>query len=636
MRLSKRSLGRLAAAMLAPMLFGGASASAFEAHNFIEPPFGSFKHVFGLAVDQSTGNVFVLDDGILGKPGNREVLVFGAAGGAPAGGGPSSFTGAGSTQGNWSESEGYVTGVAVDNACTQRGLSASQCEAFDPSDGDVYVYDARHGAVDKYRLNGANGYEYVSQSCGGKTQSSGIAVDSAGDVYAFNGRAPISECNAAGELIQEISIGPFGPKEFELFNSLAVSPNGTIYALAYSEALGRSVVLEMKRSSPAGAVEGEPVEIPGTDGSKTVAFDDANGQLFVDLGSYVEAFDAAHEMVSRFGTGVVEDSEEIAVDEATGEVYVANGAEQSIDRFGPGTPAVLPAVDAPPPSLSSITRTSALLSATVATGDATTEWKLEYVPAGEYQAGALDPYAAGGSTGLAKLSPSAQGTEVGPVPLTGLLAGTTYDYRLVASNELGSTYGPNHSFTTAAATPPIVTTGPAAEVTQTGVLLTGMVNTRELQTSYEFEVGTSTAYEGAKLFGNAGSGGVEAVSASLQFLIPGMTYHYRLLASNEDGTTYGQDMTFTTPGVLQPISQPVAEAFVPSPTVQFPSVAGAISKPVGSGKSSKKKAKTKKKSKTKRKKKGGKQGKGRKASVGRRSGTAASTGTHARGGGKGK
>jgi hypothetical protein len=174
---------------------------------------------------------------------------------------------------------------------------------------------------------------------------------------------------------------------------------------------------------------------------------------------------------------------------------------------------------------------------------------------------------------------------------------------------VGTTYGADHTFTTAATTPPVVTTGAASEVTQTGVLLSGTVDTRELQSSFEFEVGTDTGYGGAKLFGNAGRGGTEAVSAGLQFLIPGTTYHYRLVASNADGTSYGQDMTFTTPGVPAPISQPVAEALIPSPTVRFPSVAGAITKPVGSTKAHKRTKQKKKRHKTK---KGAHRGKHRK------------------------
>src|ERR1700691_5722211 len=635
MRLIYRSLGWLAAIVLASVSLGVASASAFEAHNFLEPPLGPFGEIEALAVDQATGDVYVTD-GASPSGAGRVVDVFGATGGAPAAG-PSSFTGAGIPAKEFAAGEE----LTVDNACyeqerlTGEPLSVAECEAFDTSNGDIYV-----GSY-KYRLNGSGQYEYLNEAYGGRCGT----IDPAGNLdVVYKGEGGVAEYNSVGEgeflrlLLPSPKFTIEDGNKVEIAGSdcIARTPGGTIYARVFDAAREGGEVVELKRSSLTGPVEGEPVVVPNTVGAKSVAFDQASGQLFVDLGSSGEALNAAHEVVSRFGAGVMAKSEEIAVDEATGEVYAASSREQVIDRFGPGVEAALPTVDAPPPSLSSITRTSALLSATIGSQSATTKWKLEYVPAAEYQPGAANPYAAGGSTALAQIAPAAQGTAVGPLPLTGLLAGTTYDYRLVASNEVGSTYGPQHTFTTAAATPPIVTTGAAAEVAQTGVLLTGTVNTRELQTSYEFEVGTRTASEGATLFGNAGSGGVEAVSASLQFLIPGVTYHYRLLASNEDGTTYGQDMTFTTPGVLQPISQPVAEAFVPSPTVQFPSVAGAISKPVGSGKSSKKKAKTKKKSKTKRKKKGGKQGKGRKASVGRRSGTAASTGTHARGGGKGK
>jgi hypothetical protein len=149
----------------------------------------------------------------------------------------------------------------------------------------------------------------------------------------------------------------------------------------------------------------------------------------------------------------------------------------------------------------------------------------------------------------------------------------------VASNGAGAVYGSDNTFTTAPATPPVVTTGAPGEVTQTGALLSGTVDTRELQTSYEFEVGTDTTYTGAELFGGAGAAGLEAVSAELGFLTPGTTYHYRLVATNEDGTSYGQDMTFTTPGVPAGIAQPPTAALIPSPLVTFPAVAGAITKP---------------------------------------------------------
>ncbi len=359
-------------------------------------------------------------------------------------------------------------------------------------------------------------------------------------------------------------------------------------------------VVELKRSSLSGPVEGEPVVVPHTNGARSIALDRANEELIVSFKGSGVMLNGAHEIVSLFGGGILTEGGALAVDEATGEIYLANFAERKVDRFAASVPAVVPAVDAPPPAVIGVTRTSAQLTGTVATGDATTHWHVEYVAGDEYDPAGADPYADGGGTPVTKLAAASTATSVGPLPLTGLLPSTTYDYRLVASNELGTTDGQNHTFTTSAATPPLVNTGAASEVTQTGVLLAGTVNTEELRTSYEFEVGTDTTYGGAKLFGNAGGNGVEAVSESLQYLIPGTTYHYRLVASNEDGTTYGQDMTFTTPGVSGAIAQPPVLGMVASPTVTFPSVAGAITKAHGSGK---KKAKPKRRRLMKRRKK---------------------------------
>ena len=171
------------------------------------------------------------------------------------------------------------------------------------------------------------------------------------------------------------------------------------------------------------------------------------------------------------------------------------------------------------------------------------------------------------------------------VVLSGLRPGTTYHYRLVVSNATGTSYGPDETFTTAAATPPAVATGAAVEVGATAATLTGTVGPRGLPTSYVFEVGTDAGYGGAKLFGNAGEGtGEEQVSVALRFLTPGTTYHYRLVASSFDGTTYGQDETFTTPEVSPAVAQPPGTPLLASPTEAFPLVAGAVTGPVSAAK----------------------------------------------------
>ena len=201
----------------------------------------------------------------------------------------------------------------------------------------------------------------------------------------------------------------------------------------------------------------------------------------------------------------------------------------------------------------------------------------QYVPAAELEPGAADPYAAGVQTATATLPGRHADESIERVVLSGLKPGTTYHYRLVVSNATGTSYGPDEAFTTAPATPPAVATGAAVEVSATAATLTGTVGPRGLPTSYVFEVGTDTGYGGAKLFGNAGEGtGEEQVSVALRFLIPGTTYHYRLVASSFDGTTYGQDETFTTPGVPSPVTQPPGTPLLASSTGVFPSIAGAV------------------------------------------------------------
>jgi Neprosin len=100
---------------------------------------------------------------------------------------------------------------------------------------------------------------------------------------------------------------------------------------------------------------------------------------------------------------------------------------------------------------------------------------------------------------------------------------------------------------------PSVTTREASAVISTEATVNGEVDPNNLEAKYHFEWGSSVAYgnnapsvEGGKL--TAGSE-VDDVNAKLTGLSAGITYHYRLVASNADGTTYGADKTFTTRAV---------------------------------------------------------------------------------------
>jgi hypothetical protein len=104
-------------------------------------------------------------------------------------------------------------------------------------------------------------------------------------------------------------------------------------------------------------------------------------------------------------------------------------------------------------------------------------------------------------------------------------------------------------------TPPTVSTGAASEVQQTQATLNGTVNPSGFDTHYYFQYGTSASYGSTVptppgYDAGAGSGATPAASA-VSGLQPGTTYHYRIVASNIGGTTYGADQTLTTtPGVF--------------------------------------------------------------------------------------
>ncbi len=205
----------------------------------------------------------------------------------------------------------------------------------------------------------------------------------------------------------------------------------------------------------------------------------------------------------------------------------------------------------------SVTRTTALIDAEIDAHGAATEYFLEY--------GQAEPYGAPGSpTALAKLGAEPAGPQaIPPIALEELRPATVYRYRVVAINEAGTTDGPEGTFTTAAAQPPAATTGEALEVTLTTATITGTVNPNGLPTSYVFEIGTDTNY-GTSIFGEAGvETADEPEQLALTGLLPGTTYHYRLLATNPDGTAPGPDRTFTTPGLPTLLIQPATPALLP-------------------------------------------------------------------------
>jgi hypothetical protein len=101
--------------------------------------------------------------------------------------------------------------------------------------------------------------------------------------------------------------------------------------------------------------------------------------------------------------------------------------------------------------------------------------------------------------------------------------------------------------TAAAAEKPVVTTGGAANIQPTSVVLNGTVNPKGAETTYFFQYGTTSLYGLTTPATSAGAGTTRVrVAVPVGGLAPFTTYHYRLVAQNSKGVARGEHRTFKT------------------------------------------------------------------------------------------
>jgi hypothetical protein len=99
--------------------------------------------------------------------------------------------------------------------------------------------------------------------------------------------------------------------------------------------------------------------------------------------------------------------------------------------------------------------------------------------------------------------------------------------------------------------PPVVnadvTTGRARNITRSSAILNGFVNPNGLTTTVHFEYGTRANY-GSRTADQTYTGNTtQRVSVRIPRLRANTTYHFRLVATNDGGTSYSSDRTFRTP-----------------------------------------------------------------------------------------
>jgi hypothetical protein len=141
------------------------------------------------------------------------------------------------------------------------------------------------------------------------------------------------------------------------------------------------------------------------------------------------------------------------------------------------------------------------------------------------------------------IAPTSGVMQVPPVEITGLQPGRTYHYRIVARNSLGTTRGEDRTFVVPAS--PRISAVRATNVADTTADVNAEIDPFGSETSYRFEYGTSTNYGNTLPDVNIGSGTEPvAVTGHLTGLQSGATYHYRVVASNDWGTSISPDSTF--------------------------------------------------------------------------------------------
>ncbi|MBA3620109.1 MAG: SBBP repeat-containing protein [Acidothermales bacterium] len=120
--------------------------------------------------------------------------------------------------------------------------------------------------------------------------------------------------------------------------------------------------------------------------------------------------------------------------------------------------------------------------------------------------------------------------------------------------------GGNDAFVARVAFSPTAITGPVSRVGQTQATVTGTVNPTGSPTTFRFEYGPTTAYGQTTAPQDAGAGSSDQqVSAVLSGLVPGTTYNYRLVATNEFGTTTGANRTLRTTSPAPPPARQCAD-----------------------------------------------------------------------------
>jgi len=304
--------------------------------------------------------------------------------------------------------------------------------------------------------------------------------------------------------------------------------------------------VEVARTTVAGVqrLAGSRVAPPGTVAAQAVVTVEkaGNADLYIDDARILAAGTGATQAVSAAVTGLRPDTTYHVRVVAINGSGTSHGEDRTFRTAGEPEPP--PPPDPPTATTSAatgVTQSAATLNGSVDPRGLPTTYRFDYREVGADSWSSTPGQSAGSGTAEQAVS----------APVSGLDAGTAYEFRLVASSDAGPATGATLGFTTSAVPPPPpgAATSPATNVGVSSATLNGSVNPNGLSTSYRFEHRrTGTATWTATPTQGAGAGTTsQTVAAAVSGLEAGTAHEFRLVASSASGTTTtSPPETFTT------------------------------------------------------------------------------------------
>jgi hypothetical protein len=435
--------------------------------------------------------------------------------------------------------------------------------------GDLYEADFGSGNVFRFTPAGAR-----TTFATGLGSPAGLAFDPEGNLFVANNSGnsiiKITPAGTKSTFATDLSI-PFG-LAFDINGNLYEADEGSGSVFKFTPT-GAKTTFATGLSSPAGlAFDGSDnlfvsnfmaarIDKITPNGARTTfatGLSFPNGLYFSSSGNLLECDSGSGNIFSftavetrtTFASGFVQNPGVII--DAAGNAYVTQNAAGTITKisttgvrttfaaglFNPQYLALEPAIPSPAVTTSPATN--------VASFSATLNGSLNprgFTTTVDFQYGLTTSY---GSTTPVQTQ---TGNTVRPISanVSGLTASHVYHFRIVAHNSAGTRYGSDRTFTTLSATgPPVVTTNPATLIASFSATLNGSLDPHGLPTTVYFQYGTTTSYGFTAVAQSQTGNTYRNISPNISGLSANTIYHFRIVAHNSAGTSYGSDRTLTT------------------------------------------------------------------------------------------